>query len=230
MSFFFLVLLFCFFIFLYVLYFLSHDDFVILRTNASMEKIFNAAFVSGFFSLFFARLFYVFLHPRNVFFNPLGFILFPYFPGLSLLGGLLGGYLISLFILKYLNLPAGRIIDFFSTSFLIAFPIGFLGQGFISHEKLFPPFILPIVLYLIVIFVFFRYILRLSLDGKFKEGSLSLLVMSLFPSLYLVSFAFEDFKNSFSPENAVFLISVFVFLFLFLKKEGILERFIFKKQ
>lgn len=229
MNLFFLVLIFCFFVFLYIVYFLSHDDFVILRSNTSMEKIFNSAFLAGFSSLFFARLVYVFLNPKNVFFNPLGFLLFPYFPGLSLLGGLLGGYLISLFILKSWSLPVGRIIDFFSMGFLVSFPVGLLGLIFLSREKLSLAVISSIVLFLILLFIFLK-LMSFATGGKFKDGSLGLLFMSLFSFVYLLSAALVNFKKIVSFENIVFLVVFFVFLALFVKKEEIIEKLLYKKQ
>lgn len=231
MNFIIIVLVFCFVIFLYISYFLSHDDFVILRTNTSMDRIFNSAFVAGLFSLFCARFFYVFLNPKPVFFSPLGFILFPYFPGLSLTGAVLGGYFITLFLLDSWNLPIGRIIDFFSIAFLSAFPFGFIGGYILSGEKIAMPFYLSIILFLVILVSFVKFILPLSSKGKLKDGSLSILFMSVFPLVYLLSNIIIGFgKNILTSENLISCLILISFVVVFIKKENIIERFIQKRQ
>lgn len=227
MNFLFLVLIFCFFIFLYILYILSHDDFVILRSNTSLDKIFNAAFLCAILSLLTARFFYVFLNPKPIFLNPLGFLLFPYFPGLSLMGALIGGFLASFFILKNSNLPVGRILDFFSISFLVSFPFGFLGSFFLSQEKISAPFYFSVALYLLVLLLFLKFILPNSLKSRLKDGSLSLLFVIIFPIAYL--FSNLMFEISLTYENILAIIAALVFMSIFVKKENLTQRFIPKQ-
>lgn len=231
MSFLFVVLIFCFFVFLYIVYLLSHDDFVILRSNASMEKIFNAVFLSTFFALFFSRLVFVLLNPKGIFMSPLGFLLFPYFPGLSLIGGLLGGFLISLFILKSWNLPIGRMMDFLSIGFLVSFPLGFLGSFLISHLKLESNFIFSIALYSILLFTFVKFILPLSLGGKLKDGSLSFLFILSFSLAHFLSNVVNTFgKVILTSENIISILSFLIFVVIFIQREKLIERYVFKKQ
>lgn len=224
MNFLFLVLIFCFFVFLYVLYTLSHDDFVVLRSNASVDKIFNVAFLSAILSLLTARFFYVFLNPKPLFLNPLGFLLFPYFPGLSLMGALVGGFLVSFFLLKNSNFPVGRILDFFSISFLVSFPFGFLGAFILSQEKISAPFYFSMVLYLLVLFIFLKFILPSSLKSRLKDGSLSLLFVIIFSVVYI--FSNLMFEISLTYENILAIITVLVFSGILVKKENLIERFI----
>lgn len=231
MNFLIIVLIFCFVIFLYVVYSLSHDDFVILRSNTSMDKVFNAAFLAGLFSLFCSRFFYVFLNPKGIFFNPLGFILFPYFPGLSLTGAIFGGYFVALFILDSWHLPIGRIIDFFSIAFLSAFPFGFVGAFLLSHEKISPTFFLSLVLYLVTFFVFIKFILPLSSAGKLKDGSLSILFMAVLPLVYLLSnIAIYSRQNVLTSENLLSFLIFISFITVFIKKENFIQRFIYRKR
>lgn len=231
MSFLFLVLLICFFVFLYITYFLSHDDFVILRSNTSMEKIFNAIFVVSLISLFFARFFYVFFNPKTIFFNPLGFLLFPYFPGLSLISGVLSGYLTAFFILKYWNLPIGRILDFFSVAFLTVFPLGFIGKFLLSSQHLSSPFYLSLALYSLLLFAFVRFVLPLSMGGKLKDGSLSLLFISSFSLIYFFTNILLNFgRINFNLESVLPILNFLLFATIFIKKESLIERYIYKKQ
>lgn len=231
MDFTFLVLAFCFVIFLYIVYVLSRDDFVILRSNTSVEKIFNVAYLSVFFSLLSARLFYVLSNPKPIFATPLGFLLFPYFPGLSLISGLLGGYLISIIILKFWKLPIGRITDFFSMGFLTAFPVGFLFSFFSSiNQKLSLPFYFSIILYLLLLFVFVKFVLSMSTGGKIKDGSLSFLFMLSFSLFYLLSnISFSLGKNILNFENIFSFLIFLIFSIIFLQKEKLIEKGILKK-
>src|ERR1035437_128302 len=102
-----IILLICFFIFLYLLYYLSRDDFVIVRKDISMERIFNLAFLTLIISLFFSRLFFVLEKMDPKLLNPLGFLAIPYFPGLSLIGGILGAGVIIFLYSRFRKLPTG---------------------------------------------------------------------------------------------------------------------------
>src|SRR5258706_5468218 len=111
MNFIFIVIIFCFFVFLYVLYYLAKDDFVIIRKDVSLESVFNLAFLAGIVSLVSSRVgFAIFSHNLN-YFNPLVFLAFPYFPGFSLTGGIVGMSLFVYFYSSFRKMPFGRILD-----------------------------------------------------------------------------------------------------------------------
>ena len=78
----------------------------------TLEVLFNVAFYTMGVGLLSARIVYIVLHFSFGFLNPLVFFLFPYFPGLSLTGGVVGG---AVFVLLYKRkrFPTGRIFDFF---------------------------------------------------------------------------------------------------------------------
>ncbi|MBI3366803.1 hypothetical protein HY041_04225, partial [Candidatus Roizmanbacteria bacterium] len=137
MQFFIIVLLICLFVFLYCVYLLSNDDFIFLRKDVTMERLFNLVFLGGLFSLFFARAVFGIFNQKSIFANPLVFLLFPYFPGLSLLGGVLGvgAFIGFLATRKNSTLPLGRMSDFLSIAFLITLPIGYLGYFVLSEEN-----------------------------------------------------------------------------------------------
>src|SRR3989344_2886665 len=109
MQFFIFVLVICLVLFLYRIYHLANDDYVLLTKNITLEDIFNAVFVCSLVSLLFSRFFYVFMNPNPVFLNPLGFLLFPYFPGLSLTGVLIGGILALFLYIRIKKFPLGRV-------------------------------------------------------------------------------------------------------------------------
>jgi prolipoprotein diacylglyceryltransferase len=211
MQFWLFVLLVCFFIFLYCVYVLANDDFIFLRRDLTMEKLFNMIFLSGLIGLLASRLFYGFSHPA-IFRNPLVFLLIPYFPGLSLLGGVVGVavYILSLLRHREDPLPLGRISDFFSIAFLISLPVGFIGNFLFSVGKteIIKSGALA-VSYFVLFIVFLKFFLPLLLSGKFKEGKITFLFLIFFSIVNLVSNIFPkfipvDYFRNF--ENIIFLI------------------------
>jgi phosphatidylglycerol:prolipoprotein diacylglycerol transferase len=111
----------CFFIFLFCLYLLARDDFILLRKSITLEQIFNYAFISALIALLSGRIMYVFFHPSLQYLNPLIFLIFIYFPGISVVGAIIGVIIFLFFISRKKKVPRGRIYDVFSLSFLTAF-------------------------------------------------------------------------------------------------------------
>lgn len=220
MNFFILVLAACFAIFLFVVYFLSHDDFVILRRDVPMEKIYNNAIIFSLVTLFFSRLFYVIQNPHPIFLNPLGFILFPYFPGLSLSGGLLGGFLFLILLLKMGNLPVGRLLDFFSFAFLVAAPFGFAGYFLLSGERPSLEYLVSFILIISLVFLFARFILATSLSGKLKDGSLGILFLTTFSGTSLVINIILNGGFVLGLENIILILVALLCLIPLVKQEG----------
>src|SRR3990167_7333740 len=97
MQFFILVLLVCLIVFLFCVHFLAKDDLILLRKDVSMEKFFNLIFLGAIFCLLSARLFYGIFHATTILLNPIVLLLFPYFPGLSLVLGAIGGAICFLY-------------------------------------------------------------------------------------------------------------------------------------
>lgn len=229
MNFLILLLFFCFFIFLYVIYLLSHDDFVILRRDVSMEKIFNAAFLFLIAGLFFSRLTYIVFNPSPIFHSFLGFILFPYFPGLSPIGGVIGGFGFAYFYFKSRMFPIGRLMDFFAMALLSSYPIGLIGTLILSHYQISWPFYLSILLSIIVLGIFIKYILPFSLGGKLKDGSLSLIFFSSFSFIYILTNIFlSNFRQIINVENLLSFI-ILVASFSFLVRVEDLTKYILRK-
>ena len=196
MQFFIFVLLICLFIFLYCVYVLANEDFIFLRRDVTMEKIFNIIFLGSLISLFMSRLFYGF-SAKDIFANPLVFLLIPYFPGLSLLGGVVGAGAYLLFLMRHRKnpLPMGRMCDFFSIAFLISLSVGFIGNFMFSEEGI--AFIkagVQAVLYFILFIIFLKFFLPQLLSGKFKEGKITFLFLICFSVVNLVANAFLKIK------------------------------------
>ena len=158
MQFYILILLLCFVIFLFCLHFLARDDFIFLRKNITMEKIFNLAFLLAFVGLFSSRLAFVLLDFHTIYFNPLVFFIFPYFPGLSLAGGMLGSVGFLLYFASLQKLPFQKLFDFFSLSFLSAVSTGSLGLFLLSGNHVLPPCFLWSLYYIFCSLSFLSFI------------------------------------------------------------------------
>lgn len=223
MQFFILVLFICLFIFLYCVYVLANDDFIFLRRDVTMEKLFNIIFLGGIVSFFSSRLFYGFFHAKIILSNPFYFLLVPYFPGLSLLGGVLGAGAFFLFLATRQRklLPLGRMSDFFSIAFLISLPIGFVGYFMFSQDGM--PAIKAgsaAVSYFILFIIFLKFFLPQLLNGKFKEGTITFLFLIFFSIVSLSSNAFpginvlDYIKNLENVILIIILISSIAMLFI----------------
>ena len=223
MQFLIIVLVICFFIFLFSLYFLANDDLIIIRKDMPMDKVFNTAFLTAFVALFFARFFYVIFYPREVFFSLLGFLLFPYFYGLSLLGGVLGGSVFLIVYAKYQKLPSAKLFDFFAVAFLSSLPIGLLGFLILSGKSYLPAFIFSFLAYLILFILFIKIMLPNSFRGRIKSGSLGAIFLFCFSIVSFLSGIISNFKNFklISLENFAILVLLLVSVVFILKQEVI---------
>jgi len=229
MQFFIVALLICLFVFLYCVYLLAHDDFIFLRRDVTMEKLFNLVFIGSMFSLLFARFFYGIFNSQNVFANPFVFLLFPYYPGLSLLGGVLGTgvFFGFLAINKKNNLPLRRLADFFSIAFLITLPVGFLGYFMFSEDSFyFVRAVSMIVTYLILFIIFLRFLMPQLLNGKFKEGTISFLFLISFSLVSLVE-KFVDRAGkafTFTIEDFILIVMLIASSVFLIKHENLLSQ------
>lgn len=215
MHFFIIVLFICFLIFLFCIYFLSHDDLLFLRKDVTAERIFNLVFIDFVVGLFFARFFYGVFHNLSILLHPLIFVLFPYFPGLSLAGGVLGAVLFLILYSKNKNIPQGRMVDFFSISFLSALPVGIAGYFLLSEGKLSIGAVILVLVYIAIFIFFIKFLREILLKGKIKDGTIGLIFLSLFSFISTVSNIVKEFSGlAFlrQPENfimlGIFLISV----------------------
>jgi prolipoprotein diacylglyceryltransferase len=200
---------------------LANDDLIIIRKDMPMDKIFNTAFLTAFVALFFARLFYVIFYPREVFFSPLGFLLFPYFYGLSLLGGVLGGSVFLTFYVKYQKLPVGRTFDFFAVAFLSSLPIGILGFFILTGKSHFSSLIFSFLVYIILLILFLKILLPASVRGKIKNGSIGAAFLFCFSIVTFLSGIISNSKNYklITPENFTIFFLLLVSIALILKQE-----------
>ena len=222
-----LVILLCFFIFLFSIYLLTRDDFVLIRKDITVESAFNIAFITLVFSVLSSRILYIILNPSSDFLNPLVFLLFPYFPGLSLLGGVVGAVLFLLFLCKHKKFPTGRLIDFFSISFLSALPIGTIGYFLLRQQNLFTIAPISLVLVSIVLFfVFIKILLPHLLSGRLKDGTSGLIFLICFASISLVGNFIGRVGNllNLGLEELILTILLYTSLVFLFRQEKLLTR------
>lgn len=99
-------------------------------TSYKENEIFDGLFLSLFGSLFFARLVFVIFNFEKFGFNILKFILINGYPGLSLIGGLFGGFLFYYFYFKTKKIQFREAVDYLVTPVLVALTFGKLGSFF----------------------------------------------------------------------------------------------------
>lgn len=203
-------------IFLFTTYLLSREDFVLLRKNVTVEHVFDIVFLSGMVGLLSARLLFVLLHFKPGYLNPLIFFLVPYFPGLSLVGGVLGVCLFIILYTKQKRLPTARLLDILSLSFLASLSVYVAFESvvlfFTRH------FLTGGIEAALVVFLIFFTGLSLSVFGKdrWKDGSIAcvnlLAFCCLFASEKLITLSLGR-KIIFDNELPLFLV-LFVFIVL----------------
>lgn len=202
------------FIFLFCLYILAKDDFVLLRNNVALDKVFNIALFSAFFGLFTSRFFYVIFHYDPKFLNPFVFLLFPYFPGLSLVGGIAGVIFFVYFYCKSRKMPQYRIIDIFSLAILCSMIFGFVIGSFN-------------IILVSVLAILFVASLRIFQKGVFSDGGLGFFILFSFSLFYLLINLIDRFyrKINFAPDDVLTIGFIIVSLLLFLKREDLFPKF-----
>ncbi len=222
MQFLIIILILSLVVYLFALHVLAKEDLVFVRKNITLETLFNLSFYSAGLGILLSRIVYVALHPSSDYLNPLVFLLFPYFPGLSLPGGIIGGILFVMLHNKRKKIPAGRILDFFALSFLTALPVGLLGsQLLIGMQDLFVGVLLPVI-FLSTVFFSAKVLLPLNVRGELKDGSMgSLIVIILSSTLLIASLTHEHFELSFYKQfdNLLLLVLLIASLIVLLRQE-----------
>lgn len=221
MGFFFIVLIVCFVFLLFRLYHVAKDDAVLVKKNISLQMIFDAAFVTGLFSLLSARLFFVLLNPDPIYLNPLVFLIFPYFPGLSLLGGFVGGVITLYLYGKNKKFPIGRVFDFFTVSFTFVLPIGLIGYFLLSGDFSLGG-VVKLILFTIIALGTNLYLQPKARSLEIKDGSISILFLIFLSLTMLLTSSIDNTGiNNFIKNKESIIYSAFLILgiILFAKQE-----------
>jgi prolipoprotein diacylglyceryltransferase len=225
-----LVSLFCFLLFLYIVYYLSRDDFVLTRKDIPVTKVFSLGVLSGLIALLSARLIFVFSHPTPVLLNPLGFLAFYRYAGLSLIGAIAGVEILIYAYCRYQKMPAGKIFDLFTLSLLGVLPVGLIGNFIVNLGRVGLFVNLLFVFSLLLLILFGKFIYPFSTKGEIKDGSLGFIFVAIFSLVYFLTELFLNLKDFafLNPENILLLILLFSSLILLLNQE-MMDKFLAKK-
>jgi len=221
MQYFFIVLIITFVLFLYKLYHLANDDQALIKKNISLKEVFNSTLIVFVIGLFSARLFYIIFYPDSIFYSILGFLIFPYFPGLSLTGGILGGILALALYSRFKKFPSLRIFDFYAMALTYVLPFGWL-MYMIFSTNFSTGALVRLVLY-ILLFVGFNFLLYpKSSRFELKDGSKGLIFLVFFSLISLLtatinSPGIEAFKGN--KENFVNILILLISSIIFAKQE-----------
>jgi len=225
-----LVILICFLLFLYSVYYLAKDDFVLTRNDVPVAKVFSMVFLTGLVSLLCARLIFALAYPTAVLLNILGFLNFYRYAGLSLIGALLGAEIFIYFYCHYRKIPAGKIFDLFALSFIGVLPVGLIGNFILAFGRVGLFTNLLFIFSILLLLLFGKVIYPFSAKGEIKDGSLGFIFMAIFSFLYFLTKLFLNLQDfSFlNPENILLLVMLFSSLILLLNQE-IMDKFLTKK-
>lgn len=203
----------------------ARRDLVLIRHSVDEEAILDIVIATSFFGLLGARILHILSNFQPFGFDLLRWILFPYFPGLSLMGGVLGSLAFLIFFCRKKRLPLKTILDIATLGFLLASPFSFLGVFLKEQVSQLPIYSMQAFLYFSLFFVF---ILLKKKRVIRRDGVVALTFFCIFA---IVTFGIEFVR--FDRQYVVFLtanqwISIFLaaisFFFLIrLKKEPILH-------
>lgn len=229
MQFFIFVLIGTLILFLFRLYHLANDDYVLAKKNINLDDVFNAAFVCSLISLLFSRIFYVSMNPGEIFLNPLGFLLFVYFPGLSLTGGLIGGASALYWLGRKKKFPIARVFDFFTISFIFALPFGFAGFLLLSQD-LTVGNVVKFILYCLILAGSNIYLYPKASTLEIKDGTTSALFLAFFSLISLLARAIDHPGTAYfiSHKENFILVFILILSIVFILKQEILGRIAIK--
>lgn len=219
-----------FIIFLFCVYQLAKDDFIFIRKNITTEDVFNVIFLTLPIALLAARILFVALHPKWEYLNPLVFFIVPYFPGLSLLGGIVGAWIFIVLYTSRKKILTYRLFDILSVGFFFAYSSSFLMQSLVSffgNNLLNSLYLLTMGIVSMVLSVL---LLVAFSHNKLREGSTLFLVFLLYCLLSGASFLVQFLEHkpvsfvSLGLTGGFFLLS----LLLFIRQEKTMKRLLKK--
>lgn len=225
-----LIILVCFFLFLYIIYYLSRDDFVLTRKDIPVAKVFGMVFWTGLAALFSSRFIFALSNPSSLLLNPLGFLAIYRYFGFSIVGGLFGMGIFIYAFSRYKKMPAGKIFDLFMLAFIGVFPIGLIGNFIVNFGNVGIFANIMFIFSILFLLLFGRVIYPFSAKGEIKDGSLGFIAMAIFSCVYFLAKLFLDLKDfSFlNLDNILLLVLLFSSLILLLNQE-IMDKFLAKK-
>lgn len=205
------ILIISFIVFLYCVFVLAKDDFLLLRKNVTLEQLFNASFLSFFAGLFTARIVFVLEHLKPDYLNPLVFFLFPYFPGLSVTGGIFGGTFLLWVYARRKKIPFTRVLDIFALSFFFSWTVGRIFEFILSWILTKTPHLLMLG-GIAASFIIFLVFCLLFVTGKLKDGNTGYIGFAVFAVVDFFSRMLMRGPKSFALYSIEDILLIFLFL------------------
>lgn len=206
-----IVLLLSLFLLLFCFFYYTKDDLFFFRKNITLEILFNTLLISIFCSLLISRLVFVILNFQPKYLSPVVFLLIPYFPGISVFGGILGFYISAVIFTRRKKINTKRFLDYAAVAILVFFPLFFLIS---SNYYL-------CIMYL-VLFIFFINILMPKYNqGLLKEGSVAIIFLIMSSLVFVMHDLFLLYTKNIllSKDALLFIILFFVSSFLLVRLE-----------
>lgn len=169
----------CFLIFLYSLYILVKDDYVLIRKNLSLDQIFDFAIGGIIIGFIIAKILTVIFNlqiDKNIFIQFYSFNKFDLSLTSFVFGCLISFYLIG----KRRKFPIGRLFDFLTLAFISSLPVGYLISVFIVNKNEIIYYFALGIIYIVLHFIFWRYIYLKMVSAKIKEGTICSLFFLVF--------------------------------------------------
>lgn len=204
---------------------LAKDDFMLLRKNVTLEHLFNITFMFTVFGLFIGRIGYIIEHPSTDYINPLVFLLFPYFPGISLSFALAGVATFIWWNTKRKKLPFGRMFDVYTLAFLPVFAVGMFIEGIVAI--IFKQQFLPLIIGAVVVCILSILCYHFFQKNKFQDGNIGFLGLSIFAFIHLIMRIFQRgimHSMQVSIEDICLFVIFVSFLCICLKQEKIFKK------
>jgi len=206
------LLLFSLLLFFFSVYIFSREDFLLIRKNVPVEQIFDFSFLGLVFVTLFARITFVLFHFSRIYLNPLIFFLFPYFPGLSLFGGVGGGLIFLCVCTRDKRLPTARIFDIFSLSFLLTLPFWY-GIHAILNEISRRNYVSVIDITLCILYIVASiFLIQAFVKNKFPHGIPavgSVIVIALVSLIQILLTMIFLHSRSISIESILWMLTLF---------------------
>ena len=200
-----------FIVFLFAVYVLAKEDFVLLRKNVLTEHVFDIIFLGFLLALLAGRIVFVLFHFSVHYLNPFVFFLLPYFPGISVEGGILGAGLYVYFYARNKKIPSLRISDILTQAYLIGCATFFLISGVWDLHLTLVVGLLSIAVAVFYITCFFL-IKNIFTTSHWQDGVVtgaSLVIDSLLRMLYIFALMMINKKITFRAEM---ILTILLFL------------------
>ena len=166
----------------------GRKDLILIRHNLNEELILDLVISTSFFGFLGARLLHIVFHSSEFGFDPLKLVLFTYFPGLSVLGAVLGALAFLFYVTRQRKVPLFPLLDIAGFGFLLGAPLAFIGGFLGQNVSTIPVFIIEAIL----LFALFWVLLYMKQKGIIRrDGVVGLTILIIFA---IVSFGFEFFR------------------------------------